>query len=58
MLTLRTGRRSRCVHEMALAESVLQLVDQTAAREGARRVRRVVLEIGRLAAVEPDALRF
>ncbi len=46
------------MHEMALAEGVLQLVDRTAAREGARRVRRVVLEIGRLAAVEPEALRF
>lgn len=46
------------MHEMALAESVLQLVEETARREGARRVKTVVLEIGALSSVEPEALRF
>ena len=46
------------MHEMALAESIVQLVEETAAREGARRVSCIVLEIGQLAAVEPEALRF
>lgn len=46
------------MHEMSLAEGVLQLVEDTARREGARRVKLVVLEIGRLSAVEPEALKF
>jgi hydrogenase nickel incorporation protein HypA/HybF len=46
------------MHEMALAEGVLQIVDRTALREGFRRVALVVLEVGRLSAVEPEAMRF
>lgn len=46
------------MHEMSLAESMIELVELTAEREGASRVRRVVLEIGRLAAVDPEAMRF
>jgi hydrogenase nickel incorporation protein HypA/HybF len=46
------------MHEMSLAEGVLQVVEETARREGAARVRLVVLEIGALSSVEPDALRF
>ena len=46
------------MHEMSLAESVLQLVEETAIREKAQRVKLVVLEIGRLSSVEPDAMRF
>ena len=46
------------MHEMSLAEGVLQLVEETAMRENAQRVKLVVLEIGRLSSVEPEALRF
>lgn len=46
------------MHEMSLAEGVLQLVEETARREGAVRVKTVVLEIGRLSSVEPEALKF
>jgi hydrogenase nickel incorporation protein HypA/HybF len=46
------------MHEMALAEGVLEIVVDTARRNDARRVKAVRLEIGRLAQVEPDALRF
>lgn len=46
------------MHEMSLAEGVLQLVEETAAREQAERVKLVVLEIGSLSSVEPEALRF
>lgn len=46
------------MHEMSLAEGVLQLVEETARRENARRVKLVVLEIGMLSSVEPDAIRF
>ncbi|WP_374319321.1 hydrogenase maturation nickel metallochaperone HypA [Aquabacterium sp.] len=46
------------MHEMSLAEGVLQLVEDTARREGARQVSRVIVEIGELSSVEPEALRF
>lgn len=46
------------MHEMSLAEGVLQLVEETARREQAHRVKLVVLEIGQLASVEAEALRF
>jgi hydrogenase nickel incorporation protein HypA/HybF len=46
------------MHEMALAEGVIQLVEETAQREQAQRVKLVVLEIGQLSSVEPEALKF
>ncbi len=46
------------MHELSLAESVIQIVGTTARREGATRVRAVRLAIGQLAAVEVEALRF
>lgn len=44
------------MHEMALAESILRIVEATARRQGAVRVREVRLEIGELANVEIAAL--
>jgi len=46
------------MHEMSLAESVVRIAEQAAQREGFVRVKTVRLEIGALAAVEPDAMRF
>lgn len=46
------------MHELALAESVLQMIDDAAQTNGFQRVRRIVLEIGQLAAVDPAAMRF
>lgn len=46
------------MHELSLAESVRDIVEATALSSGAQRVVRVRLEIGRLAQVEPDAMRF
>jgi hydrogenase nickel incorporation protein HypA/HybF len=46
------------MHEMALAESVRELVEQAARAQGATQVCAVRLEVGALAAVEVDALRF
>jgi hydrogenase nickel incorporation protein HypA/HybF len=46
------------MHEMSLAESVREIVDDTARANGARRVATVRLEIGKLAQVEIDAMRF
>jgi hydrogenase nickel incorporation protein HypA/HybF len=46
------------MHEMSLAESVREIVDEAARANGARRVAGVRLEIGRLAQVEIEAMRF
>ncbi|HWS13451.1 MAG TPA: hydrogenase maturation nickel metallochaperone HypA [Rhodocyclaceae bacterium] len=46
------------MHEMSLAESVLQIIEDNAARQGFRRVSAVYVEVGRLAGVEVEALRF
>jgi len=46
------------MHEMSLCREIAELVQDTARREGFRRVRAVRLEIGKLAAVEPEAIRF
>ena len=46
------------MHEMALAESVLQICEDHARRAGAERVVRVRLQIGALSHVEPEALAF
>jgi hydrogenase nickel incorporation protein HypA/HybF len=46
------------MHEMSLAGGVLRLVEDSAAREGFRQVRRLTLAAGALAGVEPQALRF
>ena len=46
------------MHEMSLAEGILQLIEEAAQSQGFSRVGAVWLEIGRLASVEPEALRF
>ena len=46
------------MHEMSLAQGILQIVEDTLAREGGGRVSLIRLEVGRLAGVELDALRF
>jgi hydrogenase nickel incorporation protein HypA/HybF len=46
------------MHEMSLAESVLDLVEHRARREGCRRIKTVRLEIGKLSGVEPESMRF
>jgi len=46
------------MHEMALCEGVLQVLDEYAGKQGYTRVRTVWLEIGALAGVEVEAMRF
>lgn len=46
------------MHEMSLAEHVREIIEDAAGAQGFRRVRRIVLEIGELAAVETEALQF
>lgn len=46
------------MHEMSLAEGIIQLIDDSAAKNHFARVRTVWLEIGKLAGVEAEAMRF
>jgi hydrogenase nickel incorporation protein HypA/HybF len=46
------------MHEMALAESIRDLIEAQAAKDHFHHARTVELEIGRLAAVDVAALRF
>jgi hydrogenase nickel incorporation protein HypA/HybF len=46
------------MHELALAESICDIVVDAARRNGASRVTAIRLEIGALSCVEPEALRF
>jgi len=46
------------MHEMSLAASVREIVEDAARAHGAGHVRVVRLRIGALSAVDPDALRF
>jgi hydrogenase nickel incorporation protein HypA/HybF len=43
------------MHEMAITQEVVEIVRE---RAGGRKVRRVVLEIGKLSLVMPEAVRF
>lgn len=46
------------MHEMALAEGVLQIIEEQAKQQNFARVKAVWLEIGQLSSVEPEAMRF
>ena len=46
------------MHELGVAERLLEIVEQEARPYAGARVRRISLRIGRLSAVVPDALRF
>lgn len=46
------------MHELSLCRSIADLVVDAATEAGARRVRRITLEIGRGAPVEIEAIRF
>jgi hydrogenase nickel incorporation protein HypA/HybF len=46
------------MHELSLAESVVELIEDTARRENFTRVKTVFMEIGKLSCVAHDALRI
>jgi hydrogenase nickel incorporation protein HypA/HybF len=46
------------MHEMSLCEGILGVLEQHAVAQNFRRVKTVFLEIGALAGVEVDAMRF
>jgi hydrogenase nickel incorporation protein HypA/HybF len=54
----RSRGQTAVVHELGIMQSALGLVAEHARRENASRVVRIVLRIGELSGVEPDALRF
>ena len=46
------------MHEISLCQSILKIIEQQAEQQCYHRVKTVFLEVGRLAGVEPEALRF
>ena len=46
------------MHELSLAENVLQIAEHSRRQANAEQVLAIELEIGQLSAVEPEALRF
>jgi hydrogenase nickel incorporation protein HypA/HybF len=46
------------MHEMSLAEGVLQIIEDSAKEQSFSRVKTVFLEIGQLAGVEVEAMKF
>ena len=46
------------MHEMALTQSVVEIALEEARKAGAARVTRISLDIGRLSAIETEAMRF
>jgi hydrogenase nickel incorporation protein HypA/HybF len=52
------NKRGFVVHEMSIAESVLQIIEDKARSDGYAKVNAVWLEIGQLAGVETESLRF
>lgn len=46
------------MHELSVAYSIVEMVEERAKKEGAEKVTRVELEIGEMAGIEYDALEF
>lgn len=46
------------MHEMSIAQNILEIVDEYMAREPAAKLLEVVVEIGEMVAVVPDSLYF
>ncbi len=46
------------MHELSIAENILSITEEYAAREEATRIHAIDLEIGTLAGIEIDALKF
>lgn len=46
------------MHEMSLAEGILQIIEDAARSQGFTKVRTVILEVGQLASVEVEAMHF
>ena len=46
------------MHEMSIAQSILNIVDEYMTRENGQKLKEVAVEIGELVAVVPDSLTF
>lgn len=46
------------MHELSLAEGMIRIIQEAAAAQRFSKVRTVWIEVGSMAGVEPDALRF
>jgi hydrogenase nickel incorporation protein HypA/HybF len=46
------------MYELALTESIVEIATDAAEKQGAAKVRRLVVDVGALSHVEPEALRF
>jgi hydrogenase nickel incorporation protein HypA/HybF len=46
------------MHEMSIALSIIEAVESKARDEGAGRISEIELQIGKLAGIEPESLRF
>ena len=46
------------MHELSIAQGIIEIVDETARAHGIRAVRRVHVRIGELAGIDPEALYF
>jgi hydrogenase nickel incorporation protein HypA/HybF len=46
------------IHEVSIAENILEIVEEVAKQHQLERIEKVVLEIGQFSGVEPDLLRF
>ena len=46
------------MHELSLAERLIDMIEEAGARQGFRRVRHIYLEVGTLAGVEVESLRL
>mgnify|MGYP000178211372 CR=1 FL=1 len=46
------------MHELSLVQSLLQLIDEQAAKHGFSRVNEIYLSCGRLSSIEPESLKF
>lgn len=46
------------MHELALTESIVEMIEEESRKQGFKKVRVVRLEIGALSHVEPEAIRF
>jgi hydrogenase nickel incorporation protein HypA/HybF len=46
------------MHELSLAENIIEIVEESAKKSEAKKVTKIVIDIGRLSGVERDALQF
>jgi hydrogenase nickel incorporation protein HypA/HybF len=53
-LQLKEGR----VHELSIAQSLLEIIVDESKRHGLERINKVILQIGEFAAVVPESLKF